>query len=108
MNCPTCHEAIYSVGVGRPPTYCSVDCRREMAARRRELAALEHELAEARERLHEERWRPGRDHYWTTTMRMIEDRIAMVRPGLRQPLGHSGSPRAYRGVGVPRDPRRLP
>jgi hypothetical protein len=53
-----------------------------MAGRRRELAMPDDELDEARQRLHDERWRPGRGHYWTTTVRMIEAQIAAARPGV--------------------------
>jgi hypothetical protein len=57
-----------------------------MAARRRELAALEAELADARERLLDDAWRPGRDAYWLTTIRMIEAQIERQRSGLAPAL----------------------
>jgi hypothetical protein len=79
MNCPNSATPLQRGGLGRPPTYCSDDCRREMATRRRDLAALEDELAEARRRFRDERWRPGRDRFWTTTIRMIEAQIAAAR-----------------------------
>jgi hypothetical protein len=58
-----------------------------MAARRRELGELRAELAVAREMLHEERWRAGRNHYWTTTIRMIEGEIARASVGVEPVTG---------------------
>jgi hypothetical protein len=47
-KCPTCGAAVPAVPLGRPRTYCSTECRRELPRRRRQLAGLEAELAEAR------------------------------------------------------------
>jgi uncharacterized Zn finger protein (UPF0148 family) len=35
MTCPVCGEPLVRAKTGRPPTYCSIDCRREAARARR-------------------------------------------------------------------------
>jgi hypothetical protein len=48
MTCPICNAEVHAVPLGRPRTYCSTECRRELPRRRRQLADLEAQLAEAR------------------------------------------------------------
>ena len=45
--CPTCGGPVPLATFGRPPTYCSTPCRREMHRMRRELADLEEQAADA-------------------------------------------------------------
>ena len=47
-GCATCGGPIPTGWNGRPRTYCTPDCRVEMARRRRELADLEARLGEVR------------------------------------------------------------
>lgn len=47
--CPVCYEPV-GIGFGRPRTYCSVDCRRQMERQRIELRELEEQTVEAREK----------------------------------------------------------
>jgi hypothetical protein len=79
-------EAADRLSIGRPPAYCSIECRREMARRRRDLGRLEAELVEARERLRDEAWRPGRTHFWTEQIKFLQGRIAEERQGVAPPL----------------------
>ncbi len=69
--CPTCSQVIPPSFMGRPRTYCTPECRREMGRRRRELDDLETELAEARyqesQRVGTWRARWSREIAWLTT-----------------------------------------
>ena len=56
-----------ALNFGRPRTYCSADCRREMDARRRELAGLEAQIAEARAELASDE-----SGYWTRRLQELE------------------------------------
>jgi hypothetical protein len=67
------------VALGRPRTYCSTECRRELPRRRRQLADLEAQLAEARfER--DQREGVGRERY----VRQVASLIRMVKEARRR------------------------
>jgi hypothetical protein len=73
-TCPTCRDLVPIAWTGRPRTYCTDDCRREMARRRRDLAALEAELVEVRylASVHHGFWSPAH-------VRSIEGDVAKAR-----------------------------
>jgi hypothetical protein len=75
--CPTCAGPIAPWSFGRPRTYCSIDCRREMYRRRRELAGKEGELVDARQKA-VDGYAPGRD-FWRQWAAMHERQLAELR-----------------------------
>jgi len=75
--CPSCGDSVPIATLGRPPTYCTVACRREMARRRRDLAAKEAELVEARQRA-ADGYAPG-SYFWRGSARMLETQAAELR-----------------------------
>ncbi len=77
MTCPTCAGPLPPATFGRPPTYCSPDCRREMARLRRDLAALEDERANALSLAGHAFW-PGAD-FWHKEAARLDRAAADVR-----------------------------
>jgi hypothetical protein len=61
-TCPMCGAAVPHMPLGRPRTYCSPECRREMEHLRRDLPILETALLEAKQKAASGYW-PG-PHYW--------------------------------------------
>lgn len=74
--CPVC-GGVAPLGFGRPKTYCSTVCRREMADRRRRLAELEAEIDEAHVRLRDG-YSPGA-YYWRATLARLTLQAAELR-----------------------------
>lgn len=72
-SCPVDGQPV-PLGFGRPRTYCSDECRREMARRRHELAAKDAELADARQKA-ADGYRPGR-YFWDGMAAMHERQLA--------------------------------
>ncbi len=77
MSCPTCGGPVPLTSHGRPPIYCTIDCRHEMARLRRHLIALEGELVEARTHAEHEFW-PGAE-FWRKEAARLERAAADVR-----------------------------
>lgn len=77
MSCPTCSGPMPLPSFGRPPIYCSTDCRREMARLRRSLADLEEETVEARTLAGHNFW-PG-EEFWRKEAARLERAAVDVR-----------------------------
>jgi len=77
VTCPTCAGPLPPATFGRPPIYCGIDCRREMARLRRELIELEGELVEARTHAKHGFW-PGAE-FWRREAARFERSVADVR-----------------------------
>ncbi len=77
MSCPTCAGPLPPATFGRPPIYCGIACRREMASLRRELIELEGELIDALSHAEHGFW-PGAE-FWHTEAARLERTVADVR-----------------------------
>ena len=97
-ECPTCGGSIPIPWTGRPRTFCSTDCRREMARRRRELADLEEELVETRFRF-ESGWSSVNSGHVAWLEEAVEAKRAAIPEELQ--LSQRGPRRP--GGGVPRE-----
>ncbi len=82
VGCPTCAGPLPAATFGRPPVYCTIACRREMASLRRDLSRLEDERANALTLATNEFW-PGRTH-WHQEAARLERATADVRSRVRE------------------------
>lgn len=74
--CPVDGQPV-PAGFGRPRTYCSDQCRREMYRLRHELADKEAELADARQKA-ADGYSPG-SYFWDGMAAMHERQLAELR-----------------------------
>jgi hypothetical protein len=72
------------LGFGRPATYCSTDCRREMARRRHRADELEELIVDARTRL-ADGYAPGR-YFWRDMAAWYERAADEVRQSIPEEL----------------------
>jgi hypothetical protein len=63
---------------GRPPIYCSVECRREMTRRRRDLANLEANVVDARQQA-KDGYYPSQRRYWRHMAAFFDRQAAELR-----------------------------
>jgi hypothetical protein len=75
--CRVCSQEVPSQRMGRPRTYCSLDCRRQMESMRRELFSVEDQIAEARQ-LARDGFAPG-PRVWTEQAEWLAKAAAELR-----------------------------